>query len=144
MEKYSIVGYHFAMIHRMNAALCKHEITKLGIQVSHIPFLAKLLCQDHPLTQDELSALVCIDKGATARAITQLEHDGLVSRIVNPENRRQKLVSPTEKARNMEKSFFACLHNASDKITRDFSDEELQQAHTFLKRMLENAQDALK
>ena len=45
------------------------------------------------MTQDALAAGIDIDKGAIAKTVTKLEEKGLVSREVNSQNKRQKLVS---------------------------------------------------
>ena len=132
-------GYHFAKLHRQMIALCKPGIIELGLQPSHIPFVAKLLRRDTPLTQDELSAALVIDKAATARALDQLERKGLVRRVVNPENRRQKLVSATPKAKALEGAFFDILHNASGVLVQGFSKTDMEQALNLLKRMMANA-----
>ena len=108
-------GYHFAILHRLMITLCKREIMDLGIQASHIPFIASLLNRDEPVTQDELSAALVIDKAATARALDQLERRGFVFRMVNPDNRRQKLVTATDKARGIGPTFFSILQSTGQK-----------------------------
>lgn len=137
-------GYHFAKLHRLMVALCKKDISKLGIQSSQMPFIAELLHYDDPVTQDELSAALVIDKAATARALDQLEQNGFVSRRVNPVNRRQKLVSATDKAREIQTRFYDTLQTASDVFTRDFSREDMGQVLELMNRMIANAMDATK
>ena len=137
-------GYHFAKLHRLMVSLCKQDISKLGIQSSQMPFIAELLHYDVPVTQDELSAALVIDKAATARALDQLEKNGFVLRMVNPENRRQKLVSATEKARSIQTRFYGTLQAASDVFTRDFSKEDMGQVLGLMNRMIANAMDATK
>ena len=137
-------GYHFAKLHRLMVSLCKQDISNLGIQASQMPFIAELLYHDHPVTQDELSAALVIDKAATARALYQLEQNGFVSRRVNPENRRQKLVFATEKARNIQNRFYTILQAASDIFTRDFSREDMNQVLGLMNRMIANAMTAAK
>ena len=139
-------GYHFAKLHRLMVSLCKQDISKLGIQASQMPFIAELLHHgdDDPITQDELSAALVIDKAATARALYQLEQNGFVLRRVNPENRRQKLVYATEKARGVQARFYSTLQTASDVFTRDFSKEEMEHVLGMMNRMIANAMGATK
>lgn len=137
-------GYHFAKLHRLMVALCKQDISKLGIQSSQMPFIAELLHYDGPVTQDELSAALVIDKAATARALDQLEQNGFVFRRVNPENRRQKLVTATEKAREIQTRFYGTLQVASDVFTRNFSKEDMGHVLELMNRMIENAMDSTK
>jgi len=134
-------GYHFAKLHRLMSAMCKQDLMDLGIQPSQIPFIAELLHCDGPVTQDELSAVLVIDKAATARALDQLERSGFVSRMVNPHNRRQKLVSATIKARGIESALYDILQGASDVFTRNFAQEDINQILKLLNRMIANAMD---
>ena len=73
-------GYHFAKLHRLMAAMCKQDLKDLGMQPSQIPFIVELLHCDGPVTQDELSAVLVIDKAATARAMEQLSCPVMVPR----------------------------------------------------------------
>ena len=135
-------GYHFAKLHRLMAARCKQDLKDLGIQPSQIPFITELLHCDGPVTQDELSAVLVIDKAATARALDQLERSGFVSRMVNPDNRRQKLVTATDKARAVEDALYGILQATSDVFTRNFSQKDIDQMLKFLNQMIANAMDA--
>lgn len=131
-------GYHFAKLHRLMIALSKEEVSKLEIQPSQTPFIAGLLKCPQPITQEELSTHLAIDKAATARALDQLEKKGYVVRVVNPENRRQKLVSTTPKAHAIANRLYAAFQTASDILTRDFSPEELTTILNLLNRMIDN------
>ena len=70
-------GYHFAQLHRLMFSLCKKDIGKLGVQPSQMPFLVTLLRLEKPVTQDELSTTLSIDKAATPRVMEQLEKTAL-------------------------------------------------------------------
>lgn len=137
-------GYHFAQLHRMLLALCKEDMMALGIQLSQMPFLIALIHADEPMIQDDLSTRLVIDKAATARALSQLEKKGLVTRIVNPCNRRQKYVSATAKARGLSDRMFASLQTVSDTFTQNFSAEELSTVLNLLNRMISNAMEEMK
>ena len=134
-------GYHFAKLHRLMAAMCKQDLKDLGMQPSQIPFIVELLHCDGPVTQDELSAVLAIDKAATARAMEQLERNGFVHRMVNPHNRRQKLVSVTAKARGVESALFDILQATSDVFTRNFPQKDIDLTLKLLNRMIANAMD---
>lgn len=135
-------GYRFAMIHRLHAALSKDAMGALGITSAQFPFLAELFHRRGPTTQDQLSRALCIDPAATARALDQLQKKGLVSREVNPENRRQKLVSVTPQARDLEEKFCTVLSTASDILVEGLSAVEKEAALTLLDRIMENAMRA--
>jgi DNA-binding MarR family transcriptional regulator len=135
-------GYRFALLYRLMCTLNSERMERIGISASQIPFLSELFLADGPLTQDELSKRVVIDKAATARGLMNLEDQGLVVRKVNPKNRRQKLVSPTPKARELETDFYKALRNSSEVFVQGFSREEKEQALSLLDRMMENGKQA--
>ena len=132
-------GYRFGMLQRLSASLVRDKMRQLGIQPSQVPFMAALLTDEQPQTQDELAARFVIDRSAAARALEQLEIAGFVERRINPDNRRQKLVTATAKARGIAGDFFHILRSASEVFVKDFSEDERQAAMRFLDRMLANA-----
>lgn len=135
-------GYRFAVIQRLQAAITRDGILALGITIAQLPFLAELFYMNTPITQDELSKILTIDPAATARALDQLEKKGLVCREVNPENRRQKLVTPSLKARELEQEFYAVLQNTSDTLSEGFTDDEKEAALNLLDRIMANGMQA--
>lgn len=132
-------GYHFAQLHRLMLSLCKENIGGLGVQPSQMPFLVALLRVDKPITQDELSTALSIDKAATARAMEQLEKKGFVTRKINPHNRRQKLVSITTKALGIADQLFDVLQKTSKVFIKDFTRKEMTTMLTLINRMISNA-----
>ncbi|WDP91167.1 MAG: MarR family transcriptional regulator [Desulfobacter sp.] len=135
-------GYRFAMIHRLNRALAGDRLKALGLTLAQIPFLMELLHQDRAMTQLELSQCLVIDPGATARNLDQLEKKGWVRREINPENRRQKLVSPTQNARDHEKELISALSGASAPLVSDFSEVEKKEILALLDRIIANGMAA--
>ncbi|WP_300672521.1 MarR family transcriptional regulator [Desulfoluna sp.] len=135
-------GYRFAMIHRMHAALSREGMLALGITAAQFPFLGELFHAQPPVTQETLSRTLCIDPAATARALDQLQKKGLVSREVNPENRRQKLVSATPLAWTMQEKFYKVLSNASEELVIGLSQEEKETTLTLLDRIMANGMTA--
>ena len=136
-------GYRFAMLHRLQLTMCRKEILNQGLRISQLPFILSLIREPMPVTQDYLSGCLAIDKGTTARAVSQLEKKGYVIRRSNPSNKRQNLVSATEKAHAAADRLFASLTHASDAFVRGFTDQEKQQVLDLMDRMLSNAREAV-
>ena len=137
-------GYRFAIIHRIGAALVRGPLSEAGITTSQVPFLMELLLKERPLTQTELSEALVIDPAATARSLDQLEKGGYIQREVNPENRRQKLVSPTPKTRELEGLLIETLMGGSNTLVANFSDDEKELLLSLLDRIIESGRDAKK
>lgn len=136
-------GYRFALLHRLHASMCRKKILQAGIKVSMLPILLELVQETSPVTQDRLSNQIVIDKGTTARAISQLETKGFVTRVINTENRRQNLVSATEKAHRVADELFSALGDAAKILVQGFSDEEQATVLDLMDRMIANARKAI-
>lgn len=139
MSRAQSFGYRFAMLYRLNTALYGDQIKQLGISKSQVPFIAELMFAEEGPTQDQLSERLAIDKAATARVIDQLEKDGLVKRNINPDNRRQKRVYPTQKLLDMADDLFSVLRSTGEVFVRGFTAEEKTMALDLMDRMMENA-----
>ena len=135
-------GYRFSMIHRLEVALVRDDLTEIGLTKAQVPFLMELFHEDRAMTQQELSQRLAIDPGATARNLDHLEKNGWIHRKVNPENRRQKLVSPTQKAREHESRLITILTRASQALVENFSESEKTEVLALLDRIIDNARAA--
>ena len=71
----------------------RRELEQFGLQ----PLEGKIIMflQDNQCTQEDIGAHFDLDKGRIARNLSELEEKGLVCRVVNENNKRQKLVSLT-------------------------------------------------
>ncbi|WP_290921432.1 MarR family transcriptional regulator [Halodesulfovibrio sp.] len=129
------LGYAVAMAHRMQAAKAKEKVSQYGITFGQVPFMMELLHSKEPMTQDALSKALFIDPAATARAVEQLEIKGFVKRKVNPKNRRQKLVSATDKANWIKSDLRSSLREATQEVLEPLTPEEQKTLATLLAKV---------
>lgn len=135
-------GYRVSRLARLNFALIDHWAEYLGISHGQVGYMCELLHREGR-TQDEIAEAVGVNRSATARALALLERKKLVRRRENPENRRQKLVYPTEKARMLEKSFFDVLDRNNAVLFGGFTEEEKAAGLALFDRMIANVESAL-
>lgn len=133
------LGYAVAMTHRMQAAKAKEKISQYGITFGQVPFLMEILHNKEPMTQDALSKALFIDPAATARAVEQLEIKGFVRRKVNPKNRRQKLVSATDKANWIKGELRSSLREATHEVLAPLTAEEQKTLADLLAKICEHS-----
>ena len=71
----------------------RRELEQFGLQ----PLEGKIIMflQDNQCTQEDIGAHFDLDKGRIARSLSELEEKGLVRRLINEKNKRQKFVSLT-------------------------------------------------
>ena len=135
-------GFRISVLFRMNALLHARNMRPLGVLRGQVPFLATVL-EREGLTQDEISKTLMADPGATARALSALEALDLVRRRENPQNRRQNLVYPTDRARDLAPDFYRILEQGTDVLFRGFSPDERARSLALLDRMIANLEDDL-
>ena len=90
-------------------------------------------------SQDELSALIKIDKATTARSLAKLEDRGYIIRKADPTDNRIRRVYLTAKAKKFAPTLFVIFNAWSENLVRDFSREEKEQLLYLLERMGQNA-----
>ncbi len=138
-NKDTSLGYRFGMLARLNLFFLNEQLKPLGLSAGQVPCLAELLHSNAPMTQEEISSSLAVDPAATARTVDILIKKGLASRQINPENRRQKLVSATTKARELEKGFFDILRLVEDNFKTGITDQEHQDTLNIMDQMIASA-----
>ncbi len=113
---------------------------RLGAEIcgAHHLFVFSI-CNNPGSTQEELAKKLYLNKSTVARALASLENGGYVTRKINPNDKRQTLVYPTEKmtailpkARAVAKAWNALISNG-------ISESELAAFQSVLAKMEENA-----
>ncbi|WP_461209617.1 MarR family winged helix-turn-helix transcriptional regulator [Desulfocurvus sp. DL9XJH121] len=133
------VSHRVALLQRMNQALLDNWLEELGLRYGQMPFLCAVL-ECGGMSQDELAARASVSSACAARALFSLEETGFIIREENPDNRRQKLVHPTSRAREMQEALFEIKDRLNEQLLAGFGPEERALALEFLDRMLANAE----
>lgn len=102
-EEYNMVdssklplGILISIISRGQTFFLNHSLNEFGINYSQLHVLYEIAHQNK-VNQEKIARRCNINKGAVARSIRKLEDDGLVIRKIDDENRRQNIVSLTQK-----------------------------------------------
>ena len=101
------------------------------------------ICAHPGLSQDEIARALYLNKSTVARALSSLEERGLVRRELNPEDKRQTLVYPTEAMLKMLPEVRANATEWNGIIESGIPTEELDVFYSVLLRMEKNAKDAI-
>lgn len=89
--------------------------------------------------QEALCDIVDIDKGRMARILEYLEEQLLIKRIVNPSNKREKLIELTDKGYQMLQIIDTLFDEWNERCFADFTEEERQEYQGYLERIAKNA-----
>jgi DNA-binding MarR family transcriptional regulator len=137
-KREKLVGRWISLINRYTQIYLSKELKPYEMGPGQgMPFVE--LFTNEGKSQDELSALIKIDKATTARSLAKLEDKGYIIRKRDSADNRIRRVYLTGKAKKFAPTFFAIFNAWTDSLVRDFSREEKEQLLVFLERMGQNA-----
>ena len=90
------VGKLITMISRGHTIYLNHHLEEYGINASQQHLLFEISHQKN-INQEKIATRCNINKGAVARSIRKLEEKELVTRQIDDANRRQNIISLTDK-----------------------------------------------
>ena len=102
------------------------------------------ICREEGRSQEQLTAVLCLNKSTVARSLASLEEKGYVRRLPSEEDRRVLLVYPTEKMRALYPKIREVTGEWNAKVTEGISEEELAVCESVLQRMQEKAETLLR
>ena len=114
------------------------RLSPFGITAAEEPFFMAIQRHENA-TQEELTAMVGVDKAATARAIRSLESKGFLVRKQDQKDRRQNRVCGTAAAHEIAEAVHGELLRLNGEIMKGLSEQEqafLSKALTVMEKNL--------
>ena len=126
-----------SVIERRMRLYAEHALAGLGVgfpeQVVIMQLGARGTCR-----QEDLAAHFSIDKGSIAKTVGKLEAKGLVSRVLNPADKREKLVELTEQGRGLLGFMGSAYGQLEQRMFAGLDGAELECALAVLERVAAN------
>ena len=93
----------------------------------------------HPeCSQKDIADRFALSKATVTKSVKRMIKNGIITRVVNPEDERKFMLKATEKGLELSKTFISVFENV-DKLTfKDFSEEEIEQFGRYMDRIMEN------
>lgn len=91
--------------------------------------------RDH-LTVSEISELTLLAKNTVSIVINGMVEKGIVQREINPDNRRQTIISLTDYARSLHDQYEKVSKQITDLVYTGFTEEEKDAFENYLDRIL--------
>ena len=132
------LGKYISLLNRQGAAFLTKKYSKLGIGAGQYMFMIHLYRNDG-ISQEQLTEILNIDKGTTAKAIRKLEEVNLVTRVKDVSDKRVNKIYLTEQSLNIKKEFFEILDIWESKLVSGLTDDEIELALNVLKKLSKNA-----
>jgi len=131
-------GFYITQIKQLQDRIFERLLLENGIEISsgqgRILFI--LWKTDH-LSVSEISERTSLAKNTVSIVIDGMVHKGIVEREINPQNRRQTIISLTDYAKSLREEYEAVSEQMNALFYQGFSEEEQIQFERYLARILE-------
>jgi len=94
-----------------------------------------------PSSQGQIACFFELDKGTISKTLNKMEQKGLITRVVNEQNKREKIVETTPAAERVIMRMPAVLHAWEEGVYRGISPEEIEVMERCIERMARNANE---
>jgi len=116
---------NLSIIVRHSRIFCDKSMQKHGIGFPEQVILMYLFGKD-PVNQDTIASHFMIDKGSIAKTIVKLEEKAFIERTENQNNKREKLISLSEKGANILGYMNEALNKWNNYLFEGMSFEEIK------------------
>lgn len=134
------IGKYISMLMKYTHVYLDRELKNLDIGRGEFAHLM-VLYKNESVTQDFLAKSVHVDKGSTAKVVKSLLEQGYITRTVNPDDKRAKLISLTDRAWQLEKKITPVFMKWDTMIKNDISEDEFEIFYGVLHKMIGNAKE---
>jgi len=129
---------HFGIIRRCAQSFFREKLAELNLKpVDGVVLLSISQCGS--CNQETVGCAVDIDKGRIARTMARLEEHGLIRRVVNPQNKREKQIELTAKGAQFLSVICSFEEEWQARCFAGFTEEEKQNYLGYLERIARNA-----
>lgn len=135
----SSLGYVANLLARQFALAAQRRLAKLGVHPGQLPTLLQLY-EREDRTQAELARTIGLEQPTMARTLQRMERDGLVDRVPDMTDRRQRLIRLTPKGRDLEAAVRGELEAGNAAAAAGLRGEDVQEFLRISAQMIANLQ----
>ena len=131
-------GFYITQIKQLQSRIFERLLLENDIAISsgqgRILFV---LWKNDNLTISEISQKTSLAKNTVSIVVDGMVQKGILERNINPENRRQTIISLTEYAQNMKEKYEEVSQEMNTLFYQGFSDKERNEFEAYLSRILD-------
>lgn len=142
VKKHVSFGFMNSQMGRLHKAILAEKLKSIGITYGQVGFIMQVT-RFPGRSQDELSMVLSVDKAATARAVAKLAKQGYLYRKENPDNKRQKLVYPTEKILKMRDDLQQALIESNRGMMAGLTEGEAEKLMELMVKVIDASREKL-
>lgn len=125
-------------ISRCQATYRNNKLVADGICANHHAFLL-IISRNPGYSQEDITREICLNKSTVARTLNYLEKNGYITRISDPDDKRQFNIYPTAKMNEIMPDVRAVAREWNKRITEGIPDSELAVFYSVLNRIENSA-----
>jgi MarR family transcriptional regulator for hemolysin len=128
---------NFSAIIRAGHIFAARKLKHIEISGAEHPILM-FLGRNSNTNQEAIAKYFLIDKGAVAKSLAKLEEKGLVQRLINPQNHREKVILLSDRGKEHLKEMKEVLDEWNGLLFKDLSQEEMECFEAIVNKMAKN------
>lgn len=133
------IARHFAFARQKRKEFLVSQSKEFGITTSSRGALIHTIYDQEGAVQDDISAILSMDKAFVTRELNALHASGLIRREKDARDHRKNHIYLTEEGRKVAESIHTIITAWLDKAYAGFSDAEIDKMLEFMQRIKENA-----
>ena len=137
-------GFYITQIKQLQDRIFERLLLENGIELSggqgRILFV---LWKKDNLTISKISEETSLAKNTVSVVINGMVNKGIVARNINPQNRRQTIISLTEYAKNLQEKYEVVSEQMNALFYQGFTEDEQKQFEQYLVRILKTLTEKL-
>ena len=127
----------FSIIQRYSQIFVTQHLKENNVSRCHAPILMTIYLKEG-LTQNELAEHLKFNKGAVAKLVKAIEHEGYITRRNDDNDRRLQRLYLADKGHKVIPEIKQLEADLSEQMMEGFSDSEKRVLHNMLNRIIEN------
>ncbi|OTP11199.1 MarR family transcriptional regulator [Enterococcus sp. 10A9_DIV0425] len=128
------------MIARALDSISNIEFKEVALTRGQYLYLVRI-CENPGIIQEKVAELIKVDRTTTARAIKKLEQNGLITRVTDQQNKKNKKLYPTEKGESLYPLIMREHQHSTQVALAGLSDQEIDQLLLLLKQVRKNVSE---
>jgi len=128
---------NLSIIVRGSQVYSTRKLSDYGINAAE-EYILMYLMGHSDANQDAIAKFFMLDKGSVARSLQKLESKGFISRKVNDENQREKVITLTKKALSLKEVLSDLLVDWRKEIYDGLTDDEVLAFEKTVEKVAEN------
>ncbi len=127
-----------SIIVRHSRIFCERKLQGLDLGFPE-QIILMYLFENTNINQDAIAKYFIIDKGAIAKTLSKLEEKGFIERRENPDNKREKLISLSEKGLTIIDDMREIADDWNKNIFNGLNEGQIQEVIMILEKMAKNS-----